>query len=720
MQKFALLVLFCSAMFCLSGCVVSLPVETLSSSIDSGELAEHVDFLCQPALKGRKAKSWEAATVRQYLAARFDLYGLKPWPGEESYEQEFIFGTHMIGVMEGSDPDLANEIVILSAHYDHIGTGRKGIYPGACDNAAGVAVLLEIAERMALQETRPKRTVAFASFDAEEKRAIGAFAFTSSESFAGKKIAAVVNVDLLGRDFLDIIENSLFVAGTENYPQLRSAILEKSIDTDLKLLPLATELTGPTGDHVAFEYLDIPVLFFSSGFNKDYHQPTDTPEKLDYEAIRQSALLIEHATMLLANSTPQRVEQTESDDAQLEALAYIAKIAGNNAGQIVLDDEQAAKLLDLADEARTAVAQKNLSQSDQHYLGVKIVSALGAAIEANNLMFKGTTGLSSWQLAIYADHSPFLISSYRDIVEHIVRKKPGLFDNLNFKNKVYDIMDRNISLVQNEDGLYQLDILMPQIGFNLITKGIIFKSGHLSISAKWSSLFMEGTKQQLVDYCLLQMQKDLEDSSYAQSWTKILNTLTDTQGPTDYRAWLRWWIEKRQFDSEQQWLEHLVGQEHPQLEVSAIYLKSPEEFCKLIEDPNTPAVTRHLAINLIRENATRKQLLSLAKVVDDETPLSTGNNKRYWPLIMEWDYPFAEHLSVRLLKDNLNKNTDSKKTEKVLKTIGDFSEHILTNMTGKDFGRKKEKWQKWIKANVKDKLTAKHAAFATTSVRLKK
>ena len=69
---------------------------------------------------------------------------------------------------------------------------------------------------------------------------------------------------------LDIIENSLFVVGTENYPQLRTAILEKSKDTDLKILPLATELTGPTGDHVAFEYLDIPVLFFSCGFYKDY------------------------------------------------------------------------------------------------------------------------------------------------------------------------------------------------------------------------------------------------------------------------------------------------------------------------------------------------------------------------------------------------------------------------------------------------------------------
>jgi acetylornithine deacetylase/succinyl-diaminopimelate desuccinylase-like protein len=178
MQKFALLVLFCSAMFCLSGCVVSLPVETLSRSIDRPELVKHVEFLCQPALKGRKAQSWEAATVREYIGARFDRYGLKPWPGEDGYEQEFIFGTHMIGVMEGSDPDLVDEIVILSAHYDHIGTGRKGIYPGASDNAAGVAVLLEIAERMAMADKKPRRTVAFASFDAEEKSAFGAFAFT--------------------------------------------------------------------------------------------------------------------------------------------------------------------------------------------------------------------------------------------------------------------------------------------------------------------------------------------------------------------------------------------------------------------------------------------------------------------------------------------------------------------------------------------------------------
>ena len=185
---------------------------------------------------------------------------------------------------------------------------------------------------MALADKGPKRSVCFASFDTEERMAFGAFAFTLSKAFEGKKIAAVVNIDMLGRDFLDIIENSLFVIGTENYPQLRAEIMQKAQGSNLQILPLSTELTGPAGDHLAFEHLDIPVLFFCCGYNKDYHATTDTPEKLDYETIKKSVDLIADTVGFLADSKVTRLEQPGPDDAQLRTLSRLAQVTGNDAG----------------------------------------------------------------------------------------------------------------------------------------------------------------------------------------------------------------------------------------------------------------------------------------------------------------------------------------------------------------------------------------------------
>ena len=123
----------------LPGCV-SIPVSTgkLSPEIEAGGLACDVNFLAQPALNGRKPGTWESGVVRQYIEARFRQCGLVPWPDTDSFEQSFGPGTNVIGVLPGSDPNLADQFIILCAHYDHLGDKHLG----ACDNASGVAALL--------------------------------------------------------------------------------------------------------------------------------------------------------------------------------------------------------------------------------------------------------------------------------------------------------------------------------------------------------------------------------------------------------------------------------------------------------------------------------------------------------------------------------------------------------------------------------------------------
>jgi len=461
------------------------------------------------------------------------------------------------------------------------------------------------------------------------------------------------------------------------------------------------------GDHLAFEHLDIPVLFFCCGYNKDYHATTDTPEKLDYETIKKSADLIAGAVGFLADSKVLRLEQPGPDDAQLQTLSRLAEVTGNNAGLIGLDDPQAAILLDLAEEASRALADKERLQRDQHYLGTK------------SSIFEGTSAESAFRHAIYADHSKFLLASYRDMAKKVLVKKPGLFYNIDFKYKASDITHRNISFVQNDRGLYDLDILVPKIGLFCKTEGFIFKSGHFALNAQWTPLFFEGTKEQATDYCLLQWRKDAENTKYAESyhksWQRVLKTVTGEDLPPDYETWLQWWIQKQGHDSEQQWLDYLSKHQNARLSAEATVALGPDEFCKLIEDPNAPAVNRHIAIDSLSKNVTRQMLLSLAKIVDDNTPLHYTTKPRYWPIITETSYPFADHIQARRIREGfmnmLYKNTDNENSREpapevktvVLAAIGDVVQSALEEFTQQELKKDKSAWKKWIEKNA-DKI----------------
>jgi len=213
-----------SALFvaALTGCI-SVPPVPVGKTAAKEDMFSHVEFLSQPRLKGRKPGSLGSRAARQYIAARFKAYGLVPWGGARDYEQSFNYGRNIVAVLPGSDPGLAKEFVLVSAHYDHLGKDAKGkVCPGAADNASGVAALLEIAREMSSRKERPKRSVAFVAFDCEEWMLFGSFAFSSQPDVESAKIAAVINMDILGRDLMDVVRNTLFVAGAENYPEIQA------------------------------------------------------------------------------------------------------------------------------------------------------------------------------------------------------------------------------------------------------------------------------------------------------------------------------------------------------------------------------------------------------------------------------------------------------------------------------------------------------------------
>ena len=195
---------------------------------------------------------------------------------------------NIIAKIEGSDATLKDEVVIIGAHYDHLGFGGPGsgsrapdslaIHNGADDNASGVAGILEIAEKMANSENKPKRTVIFMAFGAEEMGLLGSKFFTENPLIDIKKIKMMLNFDMIGR--LDSAR-TLTIGGTGTTPVSEDIINKFASDKKINV-QMSKEGSGPS-DHAAFYVKNIPVLFFFTGIHDDYHTPADDTHLINFE-----------------------------------------------------------------------------------------------------------------------------------------------------------------------------------------------------------------------------------------------------------------------------------------------------------------------------------------------------------------------------------------------------------------------------------------------------
>ncbi len=193
---------------------------------------------------------------------------------------------NVIGILPGTDPKLAGEVIVVGAHYDHIGTDGQGaldpaaggaIRNGADDNASGTAGVIELAEHFAHEDVRPGRTMVFVAFTGEELGLLGSRHYVEHPRFPLADTVAMVNMDMIGRG----ADGKLFIGGTGTSPVFPP------------LIERATEGAGfdtrqsPGGyapsDNTSFYAKGIPSLFFHTGLHDDYHQATDDWDKLDYD-----------------------------------------------------------------------------------------------------------------------------------------------------------------------------------------------------------------------------------------------------------------------------------------------------------------------------------------------------------------------------------------------------------------------------------------------------
>lgn len=231
-------------------------------------------------------------------------FEIKGWKlqGEVHVERVEAEVKNVVGVMEGSGP-LADETIIIGAHYDHLGrgevgslqTGSKEIHNGADDNASGTAVLLDVARRLAGKKL-PRRIVLIA-FTGEERGLLGSGHYVHNALFPLSKTVAMLNMDMVGR----LKGDDLTVYGTGTAKEF-DALVTKLNDRDPFHFTIKREPGGfGPSDHASFYAAKIPVFHFFTGLHNDYHRPSDDVEKLNIEGMRRIGEFVTEFALDIAN-----------------------------------------------------------------------------------------------------------------------------------------------------------------------------------------------------------------------------------------------------------------------------------------------------------------------------------------------------------------------------------------------------------------------------------
>ena len=222
-----------------------------------------------------------------------------------------IYADNVIAFVQGTD--LKNEVIVVSAHYDHLGKMDSIVFNGADDDGSGTVALLEIAE--ALTEARnagegPRRSVMFISFSGEEKGLLGSKAYADDPVVKFEYTVADLNIDMIGRvdDAHSKDSNYIYIIGSDFLSTELHSINEAAAKnySNIKLDYTYNSVTDPNryyfrSDHYNFAKNNIPCIFYFSGVHADYHKPTDDIEKIDFPLMTERARLVFHTLWLLAN-----------------------------------------------------------------------------------------------------------------------------------------------------------------------------------------------------------------------------------------------------------------------------------------------------------------------------------------------------------------------------------------------------------------------------------
>lgn len=240
-------------------------------------------------------------------------------------ERHVMLGRNILAMIEGSDSTLRNEVVIVSGHYDHEGADSVDIFNGADDNGSGAVGLMAVAEAYAAaakKGDRPRRTVLFAAWDAEERPELGSWFYTLKPRFPLQQTVAVLNMDMIGRNeevpadggggrfrgleaqTAESNSNALNIIGSSRTPELAAKIeaANKPFGLTIRLRYDNNESNLiRRSDQWPFLNNDVPAVWFFTGLHPDYHRATDDADKINYEKMTRVVKLLHAVSWELAN-----------------------------------------------------------------------------------------------------------------------------------------------------------------------------------------------------------------------------------------------------------------------------------------------------------------------------------------------------------------------------------------------------------------------------------
>ena len=295
--------------------------ETTSLLIDSTQVRKHLYTLASDEMQGRRAGTVGIERAAQYIETEFERLGLTTFDTLSSYRQTFTFknrrtqeeiiSSNIIGVLEGKSKK--EEVVIISAHYDHLGIRVKegeidSIYNGANDDASGVTGILALAEHF--KKVGNERTLVFAAFTAEEMGLIGSTHF--GKGIDASKFVAGINLEMIGKT-PSFGPNTAWLTGFER-SDFGKIIQKNLVGTGYQLYPDPYKKFNLffRSDNASLARLGVPSHTFSTtpiDVDKDYHQVSDEVETLDIAVITQTiqAVAVGTQSIISGEDTPTRV-----------------------------------------------------------------------------------------------------------------------------------------------------------------------------------------------------------------------------------------------------------------------------------------------------------------------------------------------------------------------------------------------------------------------------
>jgi hypothetical protein len=282
-------------------------VDRAAALVTADSLKKHLTVLAGDEYEGRCSGYPGNDKAAEYIANHFKKIGLRPAgekndKGEATYFQTFQVRErntrNCLGLAEGSDPALKEEIVVIGAHYDHVGkdgqanAGRMKnknadpddkIWNGADDNGSGTVTVLEIARAFMEGKLRPKRSVLFMLFSGEEFGLLGSRHYVEHPLFPLEKTAAMINLDMVGRPG----KRKLDVGGVSTAREWPDLLAKAAEGTGFEFT--TSPGVTPGSDHYSFVAKRIPAVHFFTGFHADYHCQTDHADKIDYDAMEKIA-----------------------------------------------------------------------------------------------------------------------------------------------------------------------------------------------------------------------------------------------------------------------------------------------------------------------------------------------------------------------------------------------------------------------------------------------